>query len=206
MAQPKQSKTSVAQLRLQQGTYSNVGQRLDFVYYDTQVIDNTITDHTFFTEGNGRTFTAGGAKTIADANFNQSGIPQGTAFDVKYLAMAYIRKGGVIPIADVNAIQQMLAETVITFRIENIDRIFQTTLQDLAGLNFALAMQEAAATDFLDHTIGSVAWKWYKLDIPIPLAALVSYRIEMQHAVAPSANLNNDKIKLLMRGELKRLS
>lgn len=199
------SKTDQAQTRLQGGTYSASGEVLDYTMYDRQQIDAAILQHRFFTQGLGKPMSTGVIKTLADSNVISDGIPQGQKFTVRAIKMHYVGDK-IRNNAEMQSIIDLLAQSVMTFKITGKDVILQMTLMELMGNNFPVLTVPTVAGDNPRDHMTSIIRTAYPLNIPIVLASLTRFEILVEHFEAPAAGLDNDLIALSLQGALERLA
>ena len=199
------ARTAVAQQRMALGTYGAQGDRLDWTFYDTQILSSTVTTHRYFVNGVGKTFTVGGNKTLADSNVISDGIPQGQNFRVHTINLLY-KPDELRNNAEIQSIVDMMANTVLSFKIANKDVSWQATVQEAFGANYPIVLVPTVAGDNINTHLQSQIRREYVLKVPIDLAALTRYEIDMEHTEAVDASIDADKLQISLRGRLDRLS
>jgi len=200
------SRTEQAQSRLQQGTYSASGEVLDYTLYDSQILKAAILQHRFFVQGLGKPNTFGAIKTLADSNVISEGMPQGQKFTVKAIKLFWKSKAVKSSDVQLQAIVDVLTNSVATFKINGKDVIFQATLQEIAGNNFPVIHHPTVAGDNANTHMMSIVRTAYPLNIPIVLSSLTHYEILLEHFAAPAAGAIDDYIMFSLQGGLERLA
>lgn len=182
---------------LETGTYKGSGDIIDWSYYDTLTLSNTVLNHRLFTVGLGAT------KTLADTNILGRGMPQGQKMYVQAIKVMYFGDEARTPAERINQLD-MMADTTLNFYIPGKDTYGQWTLAEIFGIADGNVMSDAAGDSELASKGRFVGI--YPLNLPIVLAQQVDFEIQIVHHVAPAADLNDDRIKISLNGILERLS
>ena len=201
----EQSRTSNAQAELASGTYMAVGEKLDWSYYDTQILQVANLSHTYMTQGVGKPFTTGAIKTIADSNILSENLPEGLKFTIKAIKIFYL---SAITKTSAALLEwfQLMHQGVLTFKIANKDAIWQTTLAEAISLNTAIIHHPAVAGDNDTNGQMNIIRSAYPINVDIVIAARTNWKILLEHTVAPGATVANDRLKISCQGILERLS
>ena len=186
--------------KLQQGTFGEEGEQLEWSYYDTAVIAAATLVHRLFTNPLGA-----GGKTLADTNLTQAGqMPQGQHLEVNALKIMYTSDAAKAT-AVVQNLYDLLTESTISIEIANNKSMGQWTLQELMGAATLFALTPTAAGDNIP-VIQPRYTGVYLLNVPIIIAALTPFEVTLTHHVAPAAALADDKLKISLAGILTRAS
>lgn len=184
------------------GSYSKTAAEvLDFSYYDTMVMaTGTLLQRLFITP------LGQGGKSLADTNMVSAGqLPQGQNFKIYNFKVFYQSYGGEFASADVNLWYKMLTETTFEFIVPGKDNLGQWTLWEMIGESTMIALIPTTAGDNIpinQPRYGGV----FPLNKPIKIGAVQSFEVRIQHHVAPSANLDADKLFISLNGRLVRMS
>lgn len=183
---------------LQQGTYGSQGEKLDWSYYDREVLSSTVLVTRLFTSQLGA-----GGKTLADTNLTQSGqIPQGQRFTIRAIKVGYV-SNAVRATVNVQSIYDVFKNTSLQIIIPNKGPMGQWTLWELLGAATLIALTPTAAGDNIP-LISPRYHGVFPLNQPITLAALTPFYVELTHHVATAAALDSDKIFVSLAGTLVR--
>jgi len=185
-----------ALLNQQSGTYSLQGEGLDFMYYDSVLLDNAILQHRLFTLPRGQA-----GKTLARTNMKTAAqVPQGNKMEVFSLGFYYtgITKYDAPGFIDY---REMLKDTTIDFIIDGKATVFQAPLQVALGVSQSIEVTDTTQFSSVTSQKGVIP-----LNVPIVLAALTTFEIEFVHHVAPAEALNGDQLTITLNGLLKRSS
>ena len=189
------------------GTYKASGDIIDWTLWDTVTLATATAIHRMFVNGLG-VVVAGAARNLADTNVEgrQGGFPQGQKLYVKAIKVWYTQDDTVHTEAFVQQFYAMLERTTINIVISGKASYGQWTLAEIFGLPIGMIMEPAAAAD--NYALSTVARSVgiLPLNLPIVLAANVTFDVTLQHWAAPNTNLDGDKIKLGLCGILERLS
>jgi hypothetical protein len=184
--------------RLQRGTFGASGEKLDWSYYDRVVLVSTTTTTRLFTVQLGAS-----GKTLADTNLTQSGqIPQGQLFRIKSIKTFYVTNA-TRATANVQMIYDVLKNTSVQIIIPNKGPMGQWSLMELMGASTLIAVTPTAAGDNIP-VIQPRYHGIFPLNIPMTLAALTPFYVEVTHHTAPNAALNDDRIYVSLSGMLVR--
>lgn len=184
--------------KLQQGTFGEEGEVLEWSYWDTATIAAATLVHRLFTNPLG---AAG--KTLADTNMTTAAqMPQGQHMIVDAIKIMYITDAAMAT-ADVQTFYTLLANTTASVEIANKKSMGQWTLQELAGISFLTALTPTAAGDNIPLIQPRVAG-YLILNEPITIAALTPFEVTITHHVAPGAALADNKLKISLCGILTR--
>lgn len=188
--------------QFQEGSYGKGGEVLDWTYYSSTILANGTTSHNLFTAATGQTFE-GTVQTLDLTNMQSAGqIPQAQNFTVKNIKVMYAASAA-IATAGVIALYSMLQQTTVEFILTNKYTMGQWTLQELLGAATLVPLTPTAAGDNIPliqpryHGI-------FPLNIPIRLAALTSFKLQVVHQTASAAALNGHFLKIGLNGMLIR--
>lgn len=200
---PKMSRTAKAQIKLMQGTYSSEGEIRDWTYYDTERLNSTVSQYTYFVNGVGSPYADNSSnKTRADTNIITKGIPNAQNFEIKAMKVIY-KPLEIRTEAEMVAMMTLLQNMYFDFKIANKDNTIELNLLDMMGLNFPVTQAAAVVGQ---NPIRSVVTKAYPLNVSIPLAAVTTYRGILTAASAVPAELVGDKLMICLQGYLQSLS
>lgn len=186
---------------LSTGTYGNQGERIDFTYWDEDILAAAGLDVRLFQ------VPMGGAKTRDQTNMTQAGmIPQGQKLEVKAIKVLYTSEttGGIkATAADIQAFFTQLARTVVSVKVQGKDTMGEWTLQELMGLSMAVALNPAVTfmPPFPEPRFHCI----FPLTRKITLAALTPFYVQVTRAVAPTAATIGDRLKIGLNGILTRI-
>ena len=189
-----------ARSAVESGTYSNVGEKIDWTYWDTTIISNTVTSVRLFTNPLG----GSGARTLADTNIIRQSIPRGQKFIVRAIKIFYYGHA-IFTAAALQAFFELIRRTALDIKIVGKDSIGQWGLDELIGAPILGANTDAVTVNTSALSIGRFTGI-FPLNSPIKLAELTDYEILLQHFTAPAVILNNDVLKVALNGTLYRLS
>jgi hypothetical protein len=183
---------------LQKGTYGNTGEKLDWSYYDREVLASTVLTTRLFTVPLGQS-----SKTLTDTNLTSAGsIPQGQLLNIKAVKVAYVTNAARAT-ANVQMIYDVFKNTAVEIIIPNKGPMGQWCLWELLGSATLIALTPTAAGDNIPliqpryHGI-------YPLSTPLTLAALTPFYVQLTHTTASNAALDNDRIYVSLAGTLVR--
>lgn len=186
--------------KLQQGTFGEEGEQLEWSYFDTATIAAATLVHRLFTNPLGA-----GGKTLADTNLTQAGqMPQGQHLEVNAIKVMYTSDAAKATAA-VQNLYDLFTETTISVEIANNKSMGQWTIQELMGAATLFALTPTAAGDNIP-LIQPRYTGVYLLNVPIVIAALTPFEVTVTHHVAPAAALADDKLKISLAGILTRAS
>ena len=198
----KMPRSSALRKLEENGSYSKTAAEvLDFSYYDTMIMaTGTLLQRLFITP------LGQGGKSLADTNMVSAGqLPQGQNFKIYNFKVFYQSYGGEFASADVNLWYKMLTETTFEFIVPGKDNLGQWTLWEMIGESTMIALIPTTAGDNIpinQPRYGGV----FPLNKPIKIGAVQSFEVRIQHHVAPSANLDADKLFISLNGRLVRMS
>ena len=198
----KMPRSSALRKLEENGSYSKTAAEvLDFSYYDTMIMaTGTLLQRLFITP------LGQGGKSLADTNMVSAGqLPQGQNFKICNFKVFYQSYGGEFASADVNLWYKMLTETTFEFIVPGKDNLGQWTLWEMIGESTMIALIPTTAGDNIpinQPRYGGV----FPLNKPIKIGAVQSFEVRIQHHVAPSANLDADKLFISLNGRLVRMS
>lgn len=185
---------------LQQGTFGAGGEKLDWTYYDTNVIVAGLTVYGFF-----QTQLGAGGKTLDETNLTTAGqIPQGQHLTVHALKIFYT-SSGIKGTADVQNLYALLKVTTLEIVLPGKDSMGTWTLQELFGPAIQYAMTPTVAGDNIPqyqprfHGV-------FPLNTPLVLAALTPFNLRVTHHIAAPAGLAGDYLMIGLNGKLLRSS
>ena len=193
---------------MQTGTYKRDGDILDFTLWDRFEVDGTTPTliHRLFVNGLGSPGGVAGNRNLADTNLvGNQGIPLGQKLYVRAIKLFY-RADEARSDTEIVAWHDLLANTTINFAIPGKDTYGQWALDEVMNIPASMVQIPGNAGD----NDPSMAWGAYRgilpLNLPIVLASQVAFNITVEHHVAPSADLDDDIIKIGLTGILERLS
>jgi hypothetical protein len=166
----------------------------DWTYWDRAVLLSTTMTHRLFTIPYGQ-----GGKTKADTNWiNANNLPQGQSFECFALKIFY-RAMAARNTAAVQAIHDVMFNTVATIRVPGKDSLGEWLLAELMGLSIGVALTPTVAGDNIPLTLSRPSGI-FPLNRKIEIGAIQTIEIELQHYTAPAAALDTDKIYIGMNG------
>lgn len=182
---------------LQQGSHGRSGEVISYSLYDTYLLVSTSAGYSFFKVPLGQGTPA---KTMADTNNMLAGVmPQGQRLTVESIKFIIDT-----PAAMTDALQKnlfdMLFNTTLEIYLPGKDNLGIWTLAELTGLHLLMplaATYNGPTTTFFCN---------FRLSVPVILAAQCTFEGRMVHHVAPSAYIDNTKLKMSWAGTLERLS
>lgn len=183
----------------QTGMYGTQGDAIDWTYWDAVTIDPLVLEHRMFVE------PQSGTKPLWLTNMVNSGqIPQGQKLTVGAIKVFYGSRAAKAT-ADVTSLYQTLEQTTIDIQLGNKSSYGQWRLQELLGAASLFDLVPTAAGDNIPliqprfHGI-------FPLNIPIVIAAVGTFHIELRHWIAPDEALEDDKIWIGLAGILEKVS
>jgi len=192
---------------MQTGTYSKEGDILDWTLWDRFEIDGTtpVLIHRLFVNGLGTPGGVAGNRNLADTNqVGANPVPQGNKLFVRAIKLFYRADEIRTPTEHVEW-HDMLANTTLNIKIVGKDTYGQWALDELMGIPVSM-MNVPAATNYNPSNSNGRYLGIFPLNLPIVLSSLVSFNVEMEHHVAPAADLDDDLVKVGLNGILLRLS
>lgn len=191
------SASANAYLNLRKGTYSGKGDWIDWLFYDTMVLDATTVQYRLFN------VQLGGTKTRDLTNMRTAGIiPSNQNFTLRAFTVAYYFDAAPTTLQDVF---NFLNKSVFEFSVSGKDVLYQKTLADMFGLVFNGEVVTGAANIvnelFVNRVIGVDV-----LNKKIPLEPDTVLDANVYCTAAAAAGLADNRIRIGMRGELVRLS
>lgn len=195
----RRGNTSSALRNLQRGARSPVGQSVQWGYYDTLTLSNTVLQYSFFQAGIGTN-----NKTEAQTNLPTNGaIPQGHRLWVYDIHMQY-RGNGLKDNTFQAIMQAFLWNAYIKVGIVGLDAILHLPVSEMVGQPIMIAFQ-SLANQFQPFFPGNFRGI-YPLNIPIVLPALQNFGLTMYTNTAASATVQNgDEMRFTLNGKLERL-
>lgn len=189
--------------KTQRGTYGSQGEKLNWTYYDTEVVNAAITNVRMFQTPMSGTKHRGLTNMILGGQ-----IPNGKKFVVRALKCFWISypTGGVTTKTTTIHMEEwfdQLANTTLQIKIDNKDVVFESTLIELFGMATAVAMNTPLT--------GNIAFPEpryhgiFPLPYKITLAALTSFYVEVQHNTTIPASVVGDHFKFGLNGGLLRV-
>jgi|WetSurMetagenome_2_1015567.scaffolds.fasta_scaffold384870_2 hypothetical protein len=183
--------------RLQQGTYTNDGEGIDWKYYDTLAIPTTAQTMQFFTVGQG------GTKTIADTNMTLNGqIPNGQHMKITHIRATYRSATGIVSLAEQLDLNTFVDTSVLEFVILNKSPMLQTKMSDIMGLSMMAPV--AVTTGSYASSQFGIFSSTYRLRTPIILAGLTSFKVPLTLTQTPPTSVQGDSLALYLGGRLVR--
>jgi len=186
--------------RLQTGTYSSKGERLDWSYYDTAIMKNAlgVTTYRLFTQGIGQADPTGVTKTLDLTNMKTSGImPQNQHFKIKAIRLSYHTHATLLTALEIFNVMQ---KTVLEISINGKDASYQKVLADIMGIPLSSEITLAA-------TYAQSTGRYLGVDVlnkPITLAANVPFEVDVKLIAASAAALDADRLRVSLQGILIR--
>jgi len=185
--------------KLQRGTFSNVGERVAWSYYDTATLAVATTVFKMFTVPLGS-----GGKTLDLTNFTGNGaLPQGQHLTIRGFRVMY-RSITVSNTAGALAILQTLDNTTLEFGIQNKAPMYQATLAEMCGLPLSLITTPTVAGDNTVLASRGIYNGYIPLEVPLVLAALTPFSFTLTHQAATAAGQAGDRIRVSLVGKLLR--
>lgn len=200
-----EQRTEAAQAELSSGTYMAVGERLDWSYWDTQILAVANLQHFYFTQGTGKPFTTGAIKTMADSNILSENLPEGLKFTIKALKLFYLSTTTKAN-AGVLDLYTMFSQAVLSLKIANKDTIWQTTLSDMFGVNLGITHTPTVPGDSVEDFAQVNIRASMPINVDIVIAARTNWKMILDHTVAPAASIATDRLRIVAQGILQRLS
>jgi len=200
-----EQRTEAAQAELSSGTYMAVGERLDWSYWDTQILAVANTTHFYFTQGTGKPFTTGAIKTMADSNILSENLPEGLKFTIKAFKLFYLSTTTKSD-AGVLDLYTMLSQAVLSLKIANKDTIWQTTLSDLFGINLGMTHTPTVPANNINDFAQVNVRASMPVNVDIVIAARTNWKMILEHTVAVAATIATDRLRIVAQGILQRLS
>lgn len=186
----------------QRGTYSALGERIDWTYYDFAKIDGTtpVLVHRLFAQG------LATGKTLDQTNMTTSGIiPQGQKLKVFNIKCFYTSRS-VKATADLQSLYTMIDTTTFEFKIPGKDSLGTWKLNEMLGLPVMFALTPSVAGDNIPLSSIGRYHGIFPLNVPIPLAALTPFEVKITHHATPATALDNDVFTVGLNGILLRAS
>lgn len=185
---------------LQRGTYSAYGEKLDWCYYDQIVLAATTAPLSFFSVG------LGGAKTKDFTNFTGNGaFPQSQKMKVRALQFTFLGSAAKAT-ADINTLYLALNQMYCEFRIGNKSPVWENNIGSAFGAPIYWTVTPTAAGDNINFQSQGRYTGIVVLNVPITLAALTPFKIDVTPATAPAAAVAGSWLRIGMLGILDRLS
>ena len=185
---------------LERGTYGNSGEKMDWTYYDTMKIDNTVATYDFYSIPNGQQ-----GKNLADTNFPLSSVmPSTENFNVFALKVWFVTDDD-LDTDNRQMIYTMFERTTVEIKIGGKDSMGTFKLIELFGTSSLIALTPTVAGDNIPLIQPS-----FKGIMPInnrlTLAASTPFRVRLTHWTLPNEDLKDCKIVFGMNGTLFRAS
>lgn len=197
------TKSQRAIQKTQTGTYGSQGEKLNWTYYDTEIINPAVTNVRMFQTPMSGTKHRGLTNMILGGQ-----IPNGKKFVVRALKcfwISYPTAGATTKVTTVNLEQwfDQLANTTLQIKIDNKDVVFESTLIELFGMATAVAFNPALTANlpFPEPRFHGI----FPLPFKITLASLTSFYVEVQHNTAIPAACTGDHFKFGLNGGLLRV-
>jgi hypothetical protein len=190
------------------GTYKGDGDILDWSQWDRFQVDGTtpVLVHRLFQQGLGSPGGVAGNKNLADTNMvGNIGIPQGQKLYIRAIKVFY-KAVEIRTEAECVSIYQLFADTTINLSIPGKDTYGQWSLDEIMGIPTSVVETPSTAGDNYSLLSTGRHIGILPLNLPIVLSSLVNLTCEVVHQVAPSADLDDDVIKISLNGILERLS
>jgi hypothetical protein len=185
--------------KMQRGTFSNVGERLSWSYYDTATLAVATTIFKLFTVPLGT-----GGKTLDLTNFTGNGaLPQGQHMTIRGFRVMY-RSITTTNTAGALAIGTTLDNTTLEFGIQNKAPMYQATLAEMFGIPISVQTTPTVAGDAMVLASRGIFNGYVPLGMPIVLAALTPFNFTLTHTAATAAGQAGDHIRVSLVGTLLR--
>jgi hypothetical protein len=189
---------------MQRGTYSALGEKLDWSYYDSLTLAAAGTEFSMFQVpiGGGAT-----AKTLADTNMTTGGtLPQGQKFRVRAIRAEYLSHNQKAT-ASIDLLYQFLRAVTVRFFITGKDAIFSKPLTEVMGIPMLFSVTPTAAGDnLLISSMGRFVGV-NVLNVPITLASLTNFEVRINYPTALGATaIVGDILRISLAGILVRAS
>lgn len=189
---------------LQRGSYSNLGEKLDYSYYDTLTIAAAGTEFSLFQNpiGSGAT-----PKTLSDTNMTMGGmIPQGQKLRIRAIRAEYLTHA-VKATADIIILYNWLRAVTVRFFITGKDALYSKPLTELMGIPILFNVTPTAAGDNLLISSMGRFLGINVLNVPITLAAMTNFEVRINYPTALGAvSIVGDFLRISLGGILVRAS
>ena len=186
----------------EKNSYSKIAAEcLKWSYYDSFSMLSTTLTHTLFVTGTGT------GKNLSQTNMPTSGqLPQGQSFTIREIQLLYSSLSEIQSETSLLGLYEMFCNSTLEFKVTGKDSLLTVTLQELMGSVLQFIIVPSVPGDNISQ-IQPWFKSCYKLDkFPITIGATQSFSVEINHHGAPSSDLDNDKVKIVLRGDLERLS
>lgn len=197
------SRSAEAILRsMAQGSYGKGIEIIDWVYYDTLVLNAAVNQTTMFqVPVNG----AAGVN-LARTNMVAAGqIPTGQNFVVQAIRTLVFKPTLSVLDQDMQDLNNMLANTTMEFMIANKPSMLTLCVSDLLGPSLLQQYVAPAATVTSPQSLSPRFHGVWPLNTPLVLAATVHFEYLVTHRVAVAASVTNTWLKIGLLGKLARV-
>ena len=200
-AQPHKFANRVrAMQNLQEGSYSDGGDRLHWEYYDRFSLAHGTTVNDLFVTANGQN-----NKTMADTNITLGGqMPNSQRFTVRKFAIQYISNTAITAGATIELINKWIDNTVMAFQINNKFDLIELPLSRMFGMSFSTAAAMSAATSTLPTQYGIFNGLYILGHAPVVLAGQTGFKARFTSYTANDASIDGDQVRMSMIGKLDR--
>jgi hypothetical protein len=194
--------STMAMNRLDNLTYSNLGEKLDWSYYDKLVLAAAGTEFTMFQVPVGQ-----GGKTLADTNMKTAGqVPTNQGFIIRAVRAEFLSHA-VKATADLELLYNWLRVVTVQLFIDGKDAIYQKPLTEIMGIPLLFHVTPTVAGN--NELIGSMGrfLGINPLNIPIMLGRNTHFEVRITYPTALGAvNIVGDELRISLGGILERLS
>lgn len=187
-------------------TYSRIGDKLDWGYYDTLVLAAAGTEFSMFQVGIGGLNAAGAVKVISDTNLPASGqIPNGQNFHVRAIRCEFISHAAKAT-ADINTFYTWLSTATLRIFVPGKDAMFSTHITEILGIPLLLNVTPTAAGDNLLIMSQGRYTGVRPLNVPLVLEEQTSIEVRINTPAVAGAALVGDFLRVYLLGVLVRAS
>jgi hypothetical protein len=192
-----------AMQNLQTGTYSALGEKLDWSYYDSLVLAAAGTEFSLFQSPIG----GPAGKTLADTNMTLGGqIPSAQNFTVRAIRAEYLSHAQKNT-ADINTFYQWLRTVTVRVFITGKDALFSKPLTEVMGISMLWSTTPTVAGDNILISAMGRFTGICPLNVPIVLAGNTNFEVRVNYPTAlGGASIVADVLRISLAGILVRAS
>jgi len=193
--------------QLQKGTYGGNAEIMAWSFYDSFQLKSTANSYTLFQVPVGAVDPSTGVqKKLSKTNMTGNGgsMPQAQNFEAHGIKF-HIRATSPLNTAAYKKVLDVIANSTIRMKIQGKDNLLLLNCQEAMGIASLIEVVPTASGDYI-QSIQPRVTGLYRLNIPVTIAALTSFELEIVHHVPVDSSLDALGIEFMvsLEGQLVR--
>ena len=193
--------------QLQKGTYGGNAEIMAWSFYDSFTLKSTKPSYALFQVPVGAVDPSTGVqKKLSKTNMTGNGgsMPQAQNFEAHGIKF-HLRSADPLNTSTYKKVLDVIANSTIRMKIQGKDNLLLLNCQEAMGIASLIELVPTVAGDNI-YPISPRFTGLYRLNIPVTIAALTSFELEIVHHAAVDSSLDDLGVELMvsLEGQLVR--